>query len=229
MHTILVAEDDHHIASLIELNLMECGYRVYIAQNGLEALKIFENHDISLILIDIIMPGLDGFNLLKKIREESTVPAIFITSRDQEIDYVMGLGLGADDYLTKPFSMEALKARIAANLRRCYSYTVAERQKSSIMKNGKLIIDTDSYTCTFDGQEIELNAKEIKLLVLFLQNPNKVFTAKQIYRAIWEEDYLYDDNTIRVHMSNIRSKIDPDKTMIKTIRGIGYKMVEVKT
>jgi len=227
VHTILIAEDDEHISNLIELNLKDYDYNIVKAQNGIEAFNMFQNNEISLLLIDVIMPGLDGFNLLRKIRETSFVPAIFLTSRAEEIDRVIGLGLGADDYLTKPFAMEELKARISATLRRCYNYTGLAESQDSIIKNGTIRIDTSSYSCTVNGSSIELNAKELRLLIYFIENMNKVFTTKQLYRAVWDDEYMYDDNTIRVHISNIRNKVDPDKTIIQTVRGIGYKMVEV--
>lgn len=227
MNTILIAEDDEHISNLIELNLKDCDYNILKAQNGIEAYTMFQNNEISLMLIDVIMPGLDGFNLLRKIRETSFVPAIFLTSRAEEIDRVIGLGLGADDYLTKPFAMEELKARISATLRRCYNYTGLSENQNSIISNGNITVDTSSYICTVNNNPVVLNAKEIKLLIYFMENMNKVFTTKQLYRAVWDDEYMYDDNTIRVHISNIRNKIDPEKSIIRTVRGIGYKMVEV--
>jgi DNA-binding response OmpR family regulator len=171
-----------------------------------------------------MMPLLDGFNLLRKVRESSNVPVIMLTARGEEMDKVLGFGLGADDYLVKPFSMAELIARVAARLRR----NADSIKPTPIITMGNLTLDTDACSVKKNGVDIELNAKEYLLLKFFMENPDRVFTQKQLYNAVWDEEYYYDGNTIMVHISHIRNKIEDDPknpVLIKTIKGIGYKLV----
>jgi Response regulators consisting of a CheY-like receiver domain and a winged-helix DNA-binding domain len=222
---ILIAEDEQDIRNLLKLNIEEEGYTVFAVKNGLEALKIVQSQNIDLAVLDVMMPLLDGFNLLRRIRENSTIPVIFLTARGDDMDKILGLGLGADDYLVKPFSMPELLARIAAQLRRSRQYSSGKSNETSQISFGSLILDNDSCCVYKDGVPVELNAKEFKLLRYFMENPNKVFTKKQLYRQVWEDDF-YDDNTVMVHISHIRNKLEQDPKnpeYIRTIRGIGYK------
>lgn len=224
---ILIAEDEYDIRNLLKISLENEGYNVYAARDGLEALEILKKESIDLALLDIMMPKLDGFNLLRKIRENSTIPVIFLTARSEEMDKVLGLGMGADDYLSKPFSMNELIARIKAHLRRNVDYLNPTQKDTSIINYGDLRIDNNSCCAYLKNELIELNAKEYKLLLHFMKNPEKVFTKKQLYSAVWDDDYYYDDNTIMVHISHLRNKIESDSQnpeYIKTIRGIGYKL-----
>ncbi|MDF2676163.1 MAG: DNA-binding response regulator [Bacillota bacterium] len=224
---ILVVEDEDDIRNLIKINLEDEGYNVFSACNGLEALKILKNESVNLILLDVMMPRLDGFNLLRKIREESTVLVIFLTARSDDMDKVLGLELGADDYLAKPFSMNELLARVKAQLRRNHEYTLPKQENKEIIEYGGLSIDKDCCCAYVSGETIVLNAKEYKLLLFLMENPKKVFTKKQLYNAVWDDDYYYDDNTVMVHISHLRNKIEIDPQnpeYIKTIRGIGYKL-----
>lgn len=223
---ILIAEDEADIRNLLRINLEENAYTVFPAKNGLEALDILKAQEIHLAVLDVMMPGLDGFNLLRKIRETSTVPVIFLTARADDMDKVLGLGIGADDYLVKPFSMSELLARIGAQLRRSNEYTLSKKQSAAALEYGALRIDRDGCCAYKNGRLMELNAKEYKLLLFLAENPGKVFTKKQLYHAVWDDDYYYDDNTIMVHISHLRNKIETapqDPEYIKTIRGIGYK------
>lgn len=223
---VLVAEDEKDIRNLLKLHLEENGYTVFTAADGLEALAIFKNNSIDLGIFDVMMPRLDGFNLLRKIRETSQLPVIFLTARGDEMDRVLGLGLGGDDYLVKPFSMAELMARVGANLRRNYEYIENNRIEKSQLKGGSLCLDEDGCCLYVDGELVELSAKEYLILQVLMKNPDKVFTKKQLYRQVWEEDLYYDDNTIMVHISRLRNKIEADPRnpeYIKTIRGIGYK------
>ena len=223
---ILIAEDEKDINNLLKLNLEQEGYIVYAAKDGVEALDIMQREAIDLAVIDVMMPRLDGFNLLRKIRENNTLPVIFLTARGDDMDKVLGLGIGADDYMVKPFAMSELLARIAAHLRRNYEYTTTKVEASQIVY-GSLVLDKDSCCLKKNGVIIELNAKEYKLLEYLMENPARVFTKKQLYRAVWEDDFYYDDNTIMVHMSHLRNKVEIDPKnpeYIKTIRGIGYKL-----
>lgn len=223
---ILVSEDEKDIRNLLKVNLEQEGYSVFVAQDGLEALSIIQSVNIDLAVLDIMMPRLDGLNLLRKIRETHTFPVIFLTARTDDMDKILGLGLGADDYLAKPFSMAELLARIGAQLRRSCEYSSGRTPSSSRLAIGCLVLDKDACSVYKDGAVIELNAKEYKLLHLLMENADKVFTKRQLYKAVWDEDIYYDDNTIMVHISHLRNKIEKDPRnpeFIKTIRGIGYK------
>lgn len=223
---ILIAEDEEDIRNLLTLHLESNGYKVFSCSNGLQALEIQGTQKIDMAILDIMMPALDGFQVLKKIREDSDIPVLFLTARDQDMDKVLGLGLGADDYLTKPFSMAELIARIAALLRRYQRY--AEKiDHSPVVSYGALRIDRESCTAYAGGEPVRLNAKEYKLLLHFLENPEKVFTKQQLYAAAWDHEYYSDDNTIMVHISHLRNKVEQDPQnpeYIHTVRGIGYKL-----
>ena len=224
---ILIADDEFDIRNLIKISLEENGYTVFAARNGKEALDILLSQDIHLAILDVMMPVMDGFNLLRKIRESSTIPVIFLTARTDDMDKVLGLGLGADDYLSKPFSVAELIARVGAQLRRSNEYLSPKEQVVSTVTYGHLSIDKEKCCAFKDGVLIELGAKEYKLLLHFMENPERVFTKRQLYRAVWDEEFYYDDNTVMVHISRIRSRIedDPQKPKhLKTIRGIGYKL-----
>jgi len=223
---VLIAEDEKDIRNLIKIHLEENGYTVFTAADGLEALEIFRNNSINLGIFDVMMPRLDGFNLLRKIRETSQMPVIFLTARVNEMDKVLGLGLGGDDYLVKPFSMAELIARVGAHLRRNYEYSETNQLRKSQLSIGRLSLEEDGCCIYVDGTLIELSAKEYLILQFLIKNPDKVFTKKQLYRQVWEEDHYYDDNTIMVHISRLRNKLEADPRnpeYIKTIRGIGYK------
>ena len=224
---ILIADDEADIRNLIKISLEENGYTVLSAQNGKEALDLLLSEDIHLAILDVMMPIMDGFNLLRKIREYNTIPVIMLTARTDDMDKVLGLGLGADDYLSKPFSVSELIARVGAQLRRSNEYLTPREKSVTTVTYGNLSMDREKCCAFKDGKPIELGAKEYKLLLYFMENPERVFTKRQLYHAVWEEDYYYDDNTIMVHISRIRSRIedDPQKPKyLKTIRGIGYKL-----
>lgn len=225
--TILIADDEADIRNLIKISLEENGYTVLAAQNGKEALEILMKQDVHLAILDVMMPVMDGFNLLRKIREHSTVPVIFLTARTDDMDKVLGLGLGADDYLAKPFSIAELIARVGAQLRRSNEYLPSKEKSITSITYGSLSIDKEKCCAFKDGKPIELGAKEYKLLLHFMENPERVFTKRQLYHAVWDEEYYYDDNTVMVHISRIRNRIEttPQKPeYLKTIRGIGYKL-----
>jgi DNA-binding response OmpR family regulator len=227
MINILVADDEIDIRNLIKISLEENGYNALTAQNGKEALDILKTQDVHLAILDVMMPVMDGFNLLRKIREQSTIPVIFLTARTDDMDKVLGLGLGADDYLSKPFSIAELIARVGAQLRRNNEYLSPKKKAATSISYGDLTIDKEKCCAFKNGEPIELGAKEYKLLLYFMENPEKVFTKRQLYHAVWDEEFYYDDNTVMVHISRIRGRIedDPQKPKyLKTIRGIGYKL-----
>ena len=227
MH-ILVADDEADIRNLIKISLEENGYSVIAAQNGKEAWDLLNEQNVHLAILDVMMPVMDGFNLLRKIREHSTIPVILLTARTDDMDKVLGLGLGADDYLSKPFSIAELIARVGAHLRRSNEYLKPrEQEEGASIMYGKLPIDKEKCSVYINDAPVEFGAKEYNLLLHFLENPERVFTKRQLYQAVWDEDYYYDDNTVMVHISRIRSRIedDPQKPeYIKTVRGIGYKL-----
>lgn len=225
---ILIAEDEQDIRELLELHLIKEGYTVYQAEDGIKALSLFKTHHIDLALLDIMMPKMDGFNVLKKIREISEIPVIFLTARDQDTNKILGLGLGADDYIVKPFSPIELIARISAQLRRYYKYT--NGHISTKLTVGELVLNKDTFSVSKNNVFLELNPKEYSILEVFMANPGKVYTKKQLYETVWKEAYYGDDNTIMVHISHIRDKIEDNPKVpkyLKTIRGIGYKFEKV--
>lgn len=224
---ILIADDENDIRNLVKISLEENGYTVLTAQNGKEAWEIISSQDVQLAILDVMMPLLDGYTLLRKIREYSTIPVIFLTARTDEVDKVLGLGLGADDYIEKPFSIAELVARVNAQLRRNNEYISRQGKPAACITYGDLSLDKGKCCVYKNGKPVELGAKEYKLLLHFMEQPERVFTKQQLYKAVWEEDYYYDDNTIMVHISRIRNRIEDDPQnprYLKTIRGIGYKL-----
>jgi DNA-binding response OmpR family regulator len=225
---ILIAEDDQDLRQLLELHLIKEGFTVYNSENGLKALELFNNNEINLAILDVMMPGLDGFNLLRKIRETSEIPVMFLTARGEDPDKILGLGLGADDYMVKPFNPIELIARVHAQLRRSYKYITSLKVPDKlIIQVGDLTFNKNSYSVYKDDVKLEFNAKELKLLQIFMENVGRVYTKKQLYEAVWEEAYYGDDNTIMVHISHLRDKIEDNPKSpnhLKTIRGIGYKL-----
>ncbi|WMJ81050.1 response regulator transcription factor [Clostridium sp. MB40-C1] len=226
---ILIAEDEQDIRELLELHLSKEGYTIYQAENGIEALKIFDSEHIDLALLDVMMPYIDGFKVLKKIRSTSEIPVIFLTARVEDTDKILGLGLGADDYIVKPFSPIEVIARVAAQLRRYYKYT--NGHINSTLAIGDLKLDKESFTLYKNDKVVDLNPKEYKILELLMENPGKVYTKKQLYEAVWQDPYYGDDNTIMVHISHLRDKIEDipkSPKHLKTVRGIGYKLENIK-
>jgi DNA-binding response OmpR family regulator len=222
---ILIVEDEQDIRELLEIHLSKEGYNIFTAEDGIQALNIFQNKDIDIALLDVMIPEIDGFKVLKKIRETSEIPVIFITAREEQADKILGLGLGADDYVIKPFSPIEIVARVQAQLRRYYKYSNKAHKNSIII--GELMLHKESCSIYKNNIELALNPKEYRLLEFILENPGKVYTKKQLYEIVWENAYYGDSNTIMVHISHIREKIEADPKnpkYLKTIRGIGYKM-----
>jgi DNA-binding response OmpR family regulator len=224
---ILIADDENDIRNLVKISLEENGYTVLTAQNGKEAWDILMTREVNLAILDVMMPVMDGFNLLRKVRERSTIPVIFLTARTDEMDKVLGLGLGADDYLSKPFSIAELVARVGAQLRRNTEYLSPKEKSDKSITYGSLSVDKEKCCIYKDGVPLELGAKEYRLLLHFIENPERVFTKRQLYQAVWDDEYFFDDNTVMVHISRVRSRIGDDPQnpkYLKTIRGIGYKL-----
>lgn len=222
---ILIVDDEKEIAELIYLYLEREQYHLWVAHDGEEALKIMEQVEINLLIIDLMMPKMDGYQVIKELRKHHNIPVIIISAKNEGYDKVLGLDLGADDYVTKPFDPLELVARVKAQLRRYYQLNHDVVQKDSIIHHGEFILNKDNCSLEKSGKIIELTAIEYKILELFMANPNKVFTKDKIFEMVWGDDFLGDDNTLMVHMSNLRDKIGNDSKSsahIKTIRGLGY-------
>lgn len=223
MYKILVVDDEPKIAELLKLCLEMQGMQVECASNGIEALEIFSKCDPDMLITDIMMPEMDGYKLVEKIRKFSKVPIMFLTARGDVLDRVKGLNLGADDYLVKPFDPMEAAARVASSLRRCYGYDKELEEQSIIC--GNLRLDCASKRLYKSDKVIELTAKEYKMINYFMHNQGRVLTKNQIYEAVWEQDMFADDNSIMVAISKLRSKINDDEhDYICTIRGLGYRM-----
>lgn len=223
---ILIAEDEDDIRRLLALNMKKEGYEVIECGDGIEALEAFKKQEIHLALLDIMMPNIDGITVMEEIRKSSIIPIIFITAMSTDTDKVLALGLGADDYIVKPINAIELTARVSAQLRRCYKY-IKNKEESIEIKSGELTLNKEKFEVYKNQLKIDLNPKEFKILDLLMSNPGRVYTKKQIYEKVWDEQYFGDDNTLLVHLSHLREKIeDNPKTpkYLKTIRGIGYKV-----
>ncbi len=218
--TILVIEDDGNIRELLRLYLEQEGYAVETAQDGLEGLRTFKRVHPDLVLLDLMMPVMDGTQVMKELRAQSKVPVIMLTAKGETFDKVAGLELGADDYVTKPFEMRELIARVRAVLRR-YDKDDSPRK----LEFDNLIIDKESYNIIVRGEKMEIPPKEIELLYFLASSPNRVFTRAQLLDDVWGFDYFGDTRTVDVHVKRLREKLQgvSDKWEIKTVWGVGYK------
>lgn len=228
---ILLVEDDNEIYELIESQLKQDFYIVYSARDGEEALALFQKEKFDLILLDLMLPKVNGMDLLRHIRETSKVPVLIISAKGSDLDKAMGLGFGADDYLSKPFSMIELTARVQAAIRRATQYAQPDSTPAEppIISFKDLILDLHSFSIKVNGKSVPLTSKEFHILKLLLTNHSRVFTKEQIYQLIWEDDYYGNENVINVHIRRLREKIEEDPSSpqyIRTIWGIGYKMGE---
>jgi DNA-binding response OmpR family regulator len=226
---ILLAEDDHEISQLIESHLKQENYTVYTANDGEEAAAFIEKEEFDLILLDLMLPKINGMDLLKRIRESSVVPVLIISAKGSDLDKALGLGFGADDYLSKPFSMIELTARVQAVIRRATQYTQTESNPADppTISFKDLILDLHTFSAIVKGNSVQLTSKEFHILKLFLTHRSRVFTKEQIYQLIWEDDYYGNENVINVHIRRLREKIEEEPSTpqyIRTIWGIGYKM-----
>jgi len=225
---ILVVDDDYEIARAIEKLLAIEGYEVLKASNGLEALDILINEPIHLILLDVMMPKLDGLSTTLKIREKKNIPIIILSAKSEDSDKVLGLSMGADDYVTKPFSSQELIARVKSQLRRYMQLgDVGNINRENILNVGGLRLDLDAMQLTVDGELVKLTAKELKILELLMSNVGVVFSADKIYERVWNEEPYAVENTVMVHIRRIREKIEinpKEPNYLKVVWGIGYKI-----
>lgn len=225
---ILIIEDDIAISEMVKNYLTKEGFIITTAFDGEEGMVKYLNDDFDLVVLDLMMPKMDGMETLKLIREKSSVPILIMSAKDSDVDKAIGLGFGADDYITKPFSMIEISARIKAGIRRATKYSGSQKEEEKVpVKLGNITIDLESFSVNKNGQQIQLTSKEFEILKLFISNPNRVFTKAQIYSFVWKEEYYGDENVINVHMRRVREKIEDDPSnpkYIKTLWGIGYKL-----
>ncbi|AOT68633.1 response regulator transcription factor [Geosporobacter ferrireducens] len=226
--SILIVEDEKEIAELIEIYLVNEGYHVIKANTGIAALDVLDRESIQLVILDIMMPGIDGLEVCRRIRQENNIPILMLSAKSEDIDKIMGLATGADDYMTKPFNPLELIARVKSQLRRYIQLnpqSANPAKEDEISSNG-LTINKSTHKVILFNQEINLTPIEFDILLLLASNPGKVFTVDEIFEKVWKEDYLESDNTVRVHIRKIREKMEVDSKkpfFIKTVWGVGYK------
>lgn len=236
MYNILVCDDEADIRSALRVYLSNEEYTIFEAGNGKEALEIIEKEDVHLLLMDIMMPVLDGITTLATLRENgNNIPVILLTAKSQDTDKIVGLNKGADDYITKPFNPVEVIARVKSQLRRYMRFggnnEAQEKTGSTVLRNGGLELDDNAKTLTRDGEPVNLTPTEMMLLKFFMENPDKVFSPKEIYRKVWNDDPFGAENTVTVHIRHLREKIEIDPAKpdyLKVVWGHGYKMEKKK-
>ncbi|HEX8781250.1 MAG TPA: response regulator transcription factor [Nocardioides sp.] len=224
MTRVLVVEDEQSYSEALSYMLRKEGYEVAIAENGNDALAEFERNGADIVLLDLMLPGLPGTEVCRQIRQTSTVPVIMVSAKDDEVDKVVGLELGADDYVTKPYSPRELVARIRAVLRRGTGEATLD---DDVLEAGPVRMDVERHVVTVEGTEQRLPLKEFELLEMFLRNPGRVLTRGQLIDRVWGSDYVGDTKTLDVHVKRLRAKLEPDPGEPKylvTVRGLGYKL-----
>lgn len=226
--TILVVDDEKEIRELIEIYLKNEGYDIIKATNGLDALDILHNQKVDLIILDIMMPKLDGIKACIKIREQKNMPIIMLSAKSEDMDKILGLSSGADDYVTKPFNPLELVARVKSQLRRYTKLNdYSTNNNNEEIEVDDLVINTSTHQVKIDGKDIKLTPREFDILLLLSRNRGIVFSIEKIYESVWKEPFLQSDNTVMVHIRNIREKVEanPRKPRyIKTVWGVGYKV-----
>lgn len=226
---ILIVDDEKEIADLIEIYLRNEGYKVYKAYNGMEAFDILDKYPIQLVILDIMMPGIDGLEVCRRIRRDKNIPILMLSAKSQDMDKIMGLTTGADDYMTKPFNPLELLARVKSQLRR-YIYlnpSAINKNSDNVININGLEINPINHTVMVYGKEVNLTPTEFDILFLLASNRGRVFSAEEIFEKVWKERYFDSDNTVMVHIRKIREKIEeiPRKpAFIKTVWGVGYKI-----
>lgn len=224
MSKILIVEDEEALSDPLAFLLGREGFQTIVVDNGLDALPAFDREGADLVLLDVMLPGMSGMEVCRKLREVSSVPIIMLTAKDSELDKVLGLELGADDYVTKPYSARELIARIRAVLRRRSAET--DSATESVLQGGPVRMGIDRHVVTVNGEEISMPLKEFELLEILLRNVGRVMTRGQLIERVWGADYVGDTKTLDVHIKRLRSKIEPDSSApqyVVTVRGLGYK------
>ena len=227
LETILLVDDDKDIVNTLKIKLEREGYQVHCAYNGLEALQILENTQIHLVLLDVMMPQMDGFSTILKIREKNNIPILVMSAKSEESDKILGLSIGADDYITKPFQYKEVLARIKSCLRR-YLQLGGIHTVTNQTHVGRLCYNFTSHVLTIDGEPVKLTSTETKIMELFMKNPGRIFSSEEIYTAVWQEPLVYNgERTVMVHIRRIREKIEinpGEPEYLKVVWGIGYKL-----
>lgn len=232
MANILVCDDDREIVDAIEIYLSQDGYKIYKAYDGEQALQILDKEDIHLLIMDIMMPKLDGIRATLKIREYSSIPIIILSAKSEDTDKILGLNIGADDYICKPFNPLELVARVKSNLRRYTSLGSLTGENKAIYQVGGLILNDDTKQVTVDDEPVKMTPTEYNILLLLMKNQGRVFSINQIYESIWNEDAIGADNTVAVHIRHIREKIEinpKEPRYLKVVWGVGYKIDKEQT
>ena len=228
MYNVLVCDDDREIVEAIEIYLSQEGYKVLKAYDGEEALKVLDREKVDLLIIDVMMPKLDGIRATLKIREKKNMPIIILSAKSEDADKILGLNVGADDYMTKPFNPLELTARVKSQLRRYTQLgSTIDKSNQAVYAVGGLSIDDEQKEVTVDGEPVRLTPIEYNILLLLVKNQGKVFSIDQIYESIWNEDAIGVDNTVAVHIRHIREKIEinpKEPRYLKVVRGVGYKI-----
>lgn len=223
-YKILIADDEQEIRDVLRLYLEKDGYEVTEAQDGLEAMKLLGEQEYDLLLLDIMMPGVDGYRVLRNIREKNNVPVIMLSAKGTESDKILGLDLGADDYITKPFAPLEAVARVKSNIRRFYALGAREQAQKELQVRD-LRLDIEGCLLYRGTEPIELTSVEFRIMKMFMENPGKVFTKQQIFEQGWEDEYIVSDNSVMVCISKLRTKLEHDGgEYLKTIRGLGYRL-----
>lgn len=223
---ILVCDDDKEIVDAIKIYLSNEGYKIFKAFNGIEALEIIEKNEIHLIVMDVMMPKMDGLRAVMKIRENNNIPVIMLSAKTEDTDKIMGLNMGADDYISKPFNPLELIARVKSQLRR-YTTLGSIETKSNVYKTGGLVLDDESKIVTVDEEEVQLTAVQYKILRLLIENAGRVYSIDEIYEKVWKEPAFNPENTVAVHIRKIRERIEinpKEPKYLKVVWGIGYKV-----
>ena len=228
MYNVLVCDDDREIVEAIEIYLSQEGYKVLKAYDGEEALKVLDREKVDLLIIDVMMPKLDGIRATLKIREKKNMPIIILSAKSEDADKILGLNVGADDYMTKPFNPLELTARVKSQLRRYTQLgSTIDKSNQAVYAVGGLSIDDEQKEVTVDGEPVRLTPIEYNILLLLMKNQGKVFSIDQIYESIWNEDAIGVDNTVAVHIRHIREKIEinpKEPRYLKVVWGVGYKI-----
>lgn len=231
MAKILVCDDDKEIVEAIEIYLTQEGFEVLKAYDGMEALKVLETHRVDLLVIDIMMPKLDGIRATLKIREENNMPIIILSAKSEDADKILGLNIGADDYMTKPFNPLELVARVKSQIRRFTKLgSTVSTEQTEIYTVGGLCVNDELKEVTVDGENVKLTPLEYNILLLLVKNQGKVFSINQIYESIWNENAIGVDNTVAVHIRHIREKIEinpKEPRYLKVVWGVGYKIEKI--
>ena len=227
MANILVCDDDKEIVDAIEIYLSQDGYKIYKAYDGEQAIQILDKEEIHLLIMDIMMPKLDGIRATLKIREYSSIPIIILSAKSEDTDKILGLNIGADDYICKPFNPLELVARVKSNLRRYTSLGSLTGENKAIYQVGGLVLNDDTKQVTVDDEPVKMTPIEYNILLLLMKNQGRVFSINQIYESIWNEDAIGADNTVAVHIRHIREKIEinpKEPRYLKVVWGVGYKI-----